>query len=112
MIRGLATLNLRPFNPIDIFPWDFCLPLLAVFAILYDFFAGGFTSTYAGTVQELRRISTAADLGSIFRLLSAGRGVGNIICGPISEGLLRACHLLRTGLRQRSDSLKPGFQFQ
>jgi len=70
--------------------WGFSssLPLLAVFAILYGFFAGGFTSTYAGTVQELRRISTGADLGSIFGLLSAGRGVGNIICGPISEGLL------------------------
>jgi hypothetical protein len=64
---------------------DFSLPFLAVFVIFYGFFAGGFTSTYAGTVQELRRISTAADLGSIFRLLSAGRGVGNIICGPIMK---------------------------
>jgi MFS family permease len=64
------------------------LPAIIVFAITYGFFAGGFTSTYAGTVKELRRVSTGSDLGSIFGLLSAGRGIGNVICGPISETLL------------------------
>ena len=70
--------------------WGFSnsIPMLAVFAIFYGFFAGGFTSTYAGTVKELRQISTGADLGSIFGLLSAGRGIGNVICGPISEAIL------------------------
>jgi MFS family permease len=70
--------------------WGFStsLPTLIIFALLYGFFAGGFTSTYAGTVKELRRVSVTSDLGSIFGLLSAGRGIGNVICGPISEAIL------------------------
>jgi len=70
--------------------WGFStsLPALVFFAITYGFFAGGFTATYAGAVKELRRVSTGADLGSIFGLLSAGRGIGNVICGPVSETLL------------------------
>ena len=65
------------------------LPLLAVFTIFYGFFAGGFTATYAGMFQELRRSAPGADLGSIIGLLSAGRGIGNVVCGPLSELLLR-----------------------
>ena len=65
------------------------LPLLAVFTIFYGFFAGGFTSTYAGMFQELRRSAPGADLGSIIGLLSAGRGIGNVVCGPLSELLLQ-----------------------
>ena len=64
------------------------LPGIVVFAIMYGFFAGGYTSTYAGIVKELRRVSAGSDLGSMFGLLSAGRGIGNVICGPISEFLL------------------------
>ena len=61
---------------------------LAVFAVCYGFFAGGFTATYAGTVRELRRQAPAADLGSIVGMLSLGRGIGNVVCGPLSELLL------------------------
>lgn len=39
--------------------------------------------------QELRRLAPGADLGSIVGLLSAGRGIGNVVCGPLSELLLR-----------------------
>jgi hypothetical protein len=34
-------------------------------------------------------VAPGSDLGSIFGLLSLGRGIGNVICGPMSEGLLR-----------------------
>jgi MFS family permease len=70
--------------------WGFSttLPAMIIFAIMYGFFAGGYTSTYAGTVKELRQVSAGSDLGSMFGLLSAGRGIGNVICGPISESLL------------------------
>jgi MFS family permease len=66
-------------------------PVLLVFAIFYGFLAGGFTATFAGMVRELRRVAPpgAADLGSMFGLLSAGRGLGNVVCGPISEVLLK-----------------------
>ena len=39
--------------------------------------------------QELRRSAPGADLGSIIGLLSAGRGIGNVVCGPLSELLLQ-----------------------
>ena len=64
------------------------LPVIAVFAVLYGFFAGGFTSTYAGTVKTMRALNPSADLGVLFGLLSVGRGIGNVACGPISEALL------------------------
>lgn len=59
----------------------------------YGFFGGGFTATYSGTARELRHITPGgdrgrADLGSILGLLSVGRGIGNVICGPVSEALL------------------------
>jgi len=68
--------------------------LLVAFALCYGFFAGGFTATYAGTAKELRHVTPGgdtgrADIGSIFGLISLGRGIGNVICGPVSEALLR-----------------------
>jgi MFS family permease len=65
------------------------MPLLAIFTIFYGFFAGGFTATYAGMFMELRRAAPGSDLGSIIGLLGAGRGIGNVVCGPLSELLLR-----------------------
>ena len=65
------------------------LPLLIVFTIFYGFFAGGFTASYAGIFQELRHSAPGADLGSIIGLLGVGRGIGNVVCGPLSELLLR-----------------------
>jgi MFS family permease len=66
-------------------------PLLLIFAIAYGFFAGGFTATGAGMVRELRRVAPTGttDIGSVFGLWSAGRGFGNVICGPLSEALLK-----------------------
>ncbi len=48
----------------------------------------------AGAAQEFRRVTPGgdtgrADLGSIFGLLGGGRGIGNVVCGPVSEALLR-----------------------
>lgn len=68
--------------------------LLIAFALCYGFFAGGFTAIYAGTARELRRVTPGgdtgrADIGSIFGLLGIGRGIGNVICGPVSEALLQ-----------------------
>jgi MFS family permease len=67
--------------------------ILVVFAVCYGFFAGGFTAVYAGAARELRRVTPGgetgrADLGSILGLLGGGRGIGNVICGPVSEALL------------------------
>lgn len=70
--------------------WGFAtsLPLIAMFAISYGFFAGGYTSTYAGTVKSLMEMAPRSEPGSIIGLLSLGRGIGNVACGPLSEFLL------------------------
>lgn len=68
--------------------------LLIAFALTYGFFGGGFTAVYAGAARELRRVTPGgdtgrADLGSMLGLLGGGRGIGNVVCGPVSEALLR-----------------------
>ncbi|KKZ63630.1 hypothetical protein EMCG_02071 [[Emmonsia] crescens] len=65
------------------------LPLLCIFSIIYGFFAGGFSSTYTGIVKEIRKGNPGVDSGMVFGMLAAGRGVGSVICGPLSETLMR-----------------------
>jgi MFS family permease len=64
------------------------LPLLCIFALMYGVFGGGFTSTYTGVVKEVKSKTPSAETGSIFGLLCAGRGIGAVCSGPLSEVLL------------------------
>lgn len=64
------------------------LPLLILFSIFYGFFAGGFSSTYPGVLHEMRREDRGVDTGLVMGLLLGGRGVGFVIGGPVSAGLL------------------------
>ena len=70
--------------------WGFSksLPLLCIFSLVYGLFAGGFSSTWAGITQEVKRKDDRAELGLIFGLLAAGRGIGSVVSGPLSEALL------------------------
>jgi MFS family permease len=68
---------------------SFNLPLLCAFAFLYGLFAGGWTSTYTGIVKEIRKHDESADVGVLLGLLSAGRGIGAVVSGPLSEVLLQ-----------------------
>lgn len=65
------------------------MPVLFIFALAYGLFAGGFTSTFSGVIREVQRLETGTEAGMIFGLLSAGRGVGSVLSGPLSEALLR-----------------------
>jgi MFS family permease len=65
------------------------LPLLAVFSILYGFFAGGLVSCIAGVIKVVKLRDESADVGTLIGLLSAGRGVGAVVSGPLSELLLK-----------------------
>jgi MFS family permease len=71
--------------------------LLAVFALVYGFFAGGFSSTWSGVLTELKRESPALDTGLVFGLLAGGRGVGNVVSGPLSVALFAEDGWLRDG---------------
>ncbi|KFX93023.1 hypothetical protein O988_07036 [Pseudogymnoascus sp. VKM F-3808] len=64
------------------------LPLLIVFSLLYGFFAGGFVSTISGVVKAMKGMDETTDVGTLIGFLSAGRGIGAIASGPLSEALL------------------------
>ena len=64
------------------------LPLLCIFSLIYGLFAGGFTATWPGIIREVRKKDDTAEVGLIFGMLAAGRGVGSVVTGPLSEALL------------------------
>lgn len=64
--------------------------LLTLFAISYGFFAGGFSSTWSGVITQIKHDSSPSlETGLVFGLLAGGRGIGNVISGPLSTVLLR-----------------------
>ncbi|ELR03521.1 hypothetical protein VC83_03396 [Pseudogymnoascus destructans] len=70
--------------------WGFsdALPLLIVFSILYGLFAGGFVTTISGIVKAVKGLDETTDVGILLGILSAGRGIGAVASGPLSEALL------------------------
>lgn len=83
------------------FLWGFSvnLPLLYVFSITYGFFAGSYVAAWprimshvANAVQarvESQGTTTSMDPIMVIAFLSASRGLGNILSGPLSEALVR-----------------------
>ena len=71
--------------------------LLTAFSITYGFFAGGFSSTWSGVLQELKSQSPALDTGFIFGLPAGGRGIGNVISGPLSVALVTSEGWIKDG---------------
>ena len=66
------------------------IALLSVFAIFYGFFAGGFSSTYPGILHEMRKEDRNVDTGLVMGLLLGGRGIGFLMSGPVSGGLMKS----------------------
>jgi MFS family permease len=66
------------------------LPLLYVFCLVYGAFAGCASSYWSGIMKDTKEKRAGADMGMIFAFLSAGKGVGNLCSGPLSEVLLQA----------------------
>lgn len=66
------------------------IALLTLFSIFYGFFAGGFSSTWSGVIKQIKRDSSASlETGLVFGLLAGGRGIGNVISGPLSTALIK-----------------------
>lgn len=70
------------------------LPVLYVYCVLYGLFAGGWTSVYPGVMKEISQRGGSAnqshvDPVMVIGVLLLGRGVGNMISGPLSEALVR-----------------------
>jgi Arabinose efflux permease len=71
--------------------WGFSVSLapLFIFSIVYGLFAGSYTSTWPGIMREVVHKKPSAESSMVFACLAAGRGVGNLVSGPLSEGLIK-----------------------
>lgn len=72
--------------------WGFStnLALLLVFCAVYGLFAGSYTTTYPAVMKAVRSKEQSIDSMMVYAVLVAGRGIGNVACGPLSEALLRS----------------------
>ncbi|KAM0507764.1 hypothetical protein ACHAPB_002458 [Verticillium nonalfalfae] len=74
--------------------WGFAssLPVLYVFCAVYGLFAGSYTSAWPGVmtsiVERERGKGRGVDPILVFGCLASGRGVGNMVSGPLSEALI------------------------
>lgn len=80
--------------------WGFStsLPLLLVFCIMYGLFAGSYSTTYPGVMKTVSKSQQSVDSTMVFAVLAAGRGIGNVACGPLSEALIRAGEIGQKGM--------------
>ena len=74
------------------------LPVLCIFSLTYGLFAGGFSSTWPGIVKEVQKREAGVEAGTVLGLLSAGRGIGSVACGPLSEALLNDKSSIHTSI--------------
>jgi MFS family permease len=64
------------------------LPPLIVFAIVYGFFGSGYTAMWARMSTSVSGNPATAPM--IFSLFCFGKGIGNVLAGPITGGLITA----------------------
>ncbi|GAB1207795.1 hypothetical protein APSETT445_006530 [Aspergillus pseudonomiae] len=62
---------------------------LYLFTIVYACTGASFSSSWAATSAEVRKSHPSADVSMVFAFLETGRGIGNVISGPLSEALLK-----------------------
>ena len=65
-------------------------PMLYIFALVWGTFGGGFSATWSGYPAALKRQDPSAhiDTGLVVAFMAAGRGVGAVVTGPLSQSLL------------------------
>lgn len=70
--------------------WGFATSpaLLWLFAIVYGLFAGGYTVIFTGCNREVQRRAPHAETSLLMGTWAAGRGIGAIVSGPLSNKLL------------------------
>ncbi|KAH7359520.1 major facilitator superfamily domain-containing protein [Pyrenochaeta sp. MPI-SDFR-AT-0127] len=72
--------------------WGFATSLapLYIFCVAYGAFAGCQASAWSAIIRDTKEKRKGADSGMVFACLSAGKGIGNLCSGPLSEALLHA----------------------
>lgn len=70
------------------------MALLVLFSITFGFFAGGYSATWGGVINELEREAAqrneAIDTGMLYGLLNGARGIGYVSGGLAGVPLLKA----------------------
>lgn len=80
--------------------WGFStsLPPLLTFCFMYGLFAGSFTNTWPGILRTVQRSTGQMESSMVYSFLSLGRGVGNVVSGPVSEALMKTGNIGGVGL--------------
>ncbi|KAJ5580824.1 hypothetical protein N7450_007125 [Penicillium hetheringtonii] len=70
--------------------WGLSMSLapLSIFAFIHGISAGGSSVTWTGIGQGMGKTDRTIPMGLMIGLMAAGRGIGAVTCGPISESLL------------------------
>ena len=63
-------------------------PAVYVFPLVYGVFAGGYSSTWTGCATEIQMQHPGSEVAVIMGIMAAGRGLGCLLGGPVSEKLL------------------------
>ncbi|KAM7183582.1 Major facilitator superfamily domain containing protein [Rhypophila sp. PSN 637] len=70
------------------------MALLILFSVTFGFFAGGYSATWGGILNELEKEAAqrneAIDMGMVYGLLNGARGIGYVTGGLAGVPLLRA----------------------
>jgi MFS family permease len=87
------------------------LALLLLFSGTFGFFAGGYSATWGGVINELEseaaRWNEAVDPGMLYGLLNGARGIGYVSGGLVSVPLLKAGSGTSIGLFGYSSTYGP-----
>ncbi|CAJ2512923.1 Uu.00g010420.m01.CDS01 [Anthostomella pinea] len=75
--------------------------LLVLFSLTYGFFAGSYSATWGGVINEMEReaaqMNEAIDTGMLYGLLNGARGIGYVSGGLASVPLLKAGSMASLG---------------
>ena len=70
------------------------MALLVMFSLTFGFFAGGYSATWGGVINEMEREAAqrneAIDTGMLYGLLNGARGIGYVSGGLAGVPLLKA----------------------
>jgi len=70
------------------------MALLVMFSITFGFFAGGYSATWGGVINELEheaaQCNEAIDTGMLYGLLNGARGIGYVVGGLVGVPLLKS----------------------
>lgn len=70
------------------------MALLVIFSLTFGFFAGGYSATWGGIINEMAseaaQRNEAIDTGMVYGLLNGARGIGYVVGGLVGVPLLNA----------------------